>query len=372
MALAAHARRLVALAALIASAAFDAPRAAAAVAAAPWRLPAVDWSRGAAFSLLSAGGNFSTRALDVIRWPGDGRFYLYADLILTTDAACPSSYHSDIGAFSADDLLGPWTFRGLVARKNASADDAGGLATPTAAVRATDNAVLLYFTTETLPPGGGEGLRGIGGAVAAHPLGPFARLPPVAAAPAGWTPPRGPGGILDDSEVIFYAGSFHLFHSRKHVTDFNCTPEGARAPVVVEFCVEWRTSPDGEAWTRRGVLTPPAAGGPRFSTPMAARVYNDSLVLLTYGDGAGWFAFSTPASGLAAGNNASALAWTEGANLNYAGINASVVSVALRVLPGTGSTGDESPTHVAFGWKGDLAADVCRGGVEFAVFALES
>ena len=57
-----------------------------------------------------------------------------------------------------------------------------GLATPTAIVRGAAD-VLLFFAYEGLPVGGG--LRGIGGAVAAHPLGPFARLAaPVALPPA--------------------------------------------------------------------------------------------------------------------------------------------------------------------------------------------
>jgi hypothetical protein len=358
----------VAAAAKIPAAAATVPTSAAAP---PWQLPAIDWSRGMAFSLAAAGGNFSTRAFDVVRWPGDGLYYLYSDLIdAISDPACPSSYFSDVGAFSAPALLGPWTYRGLVVRRNVSAGsiDARSVATPTAIVRAADGAVLLFFTTESQSPGGGEGLRGIGGAVAAHPLGPFARLAaPVAAAPAGWEPPRGPGGILDDAEVLFFGGRFHIFHSRKHVTDFNCST--GPVPTVVEFCVEWRTSTDGEAWTRRGVLVPPAEGGPRFSTPMAARVYADTLVLVTYGDGAGWFAFTTPAAGLL-GNDVAALQWTRGAGLNYSGFNESVVNVALRVLPGTGAPGSASPTHAALGWKGDLGSDVCEGGIEFAVFPL--
>ena len=65
--------------------------------------------------------------------------------------------------------------------------DAGGLATPTAIVR--NGTVFVYFAYEGLPAG--AGLRGIGAATATHPLGPFTRTPPVAAAPAGWHRPSG-------------------------------------------------------------------------------------------------------------------------------------------------------------------------------------
>jgi hypothetical protein len=93
--------------------------------------------------------------------------------------------------------------------------------------------VFVYFAYEGLPVG--KGLRGIGGASAAHPLGPFTRTPPVAEAPAGWHRPSGPGGILDDPEVLFYGGRFHLFHSRKHLQagDRNCSldPADPTAPA---------------------------------------------------------------------------------------------------------------------------------------------
>ena len=84
--------------------------------------------------------------------------------------------------------------------KNHSIADAGGLATPTAIVR--NGTVFVYFAYEGLPAS--EGLRGIGGATSMHPLGPFTRTPPVAAAPRGWHRPSGPGGILDDPEVLWY------------------------------------------------------------------------------------------------------------------------------------------------------------------------
>ena len=334
-------------------------------AAAEWRLPAIDWAQGAVFSLAAAGGNFSARAFDVIQWPGDGHFYLYSDLVLTSNDRCPSSFGSEIGVFSAPAPLGPWAFRGIVAHRNTSAADAGGLATPTAIVRGAAD-VLLYFAYEGLPVGGG--LRGIGGAVAAHPLGPFARLAaPVAEAPAGWHRPKGPGGILDDPEVLSFGGRFHLFHSRKHLArgDNNCSA-GVAGEAWRDHCIEWRTSSDGEAWVREGVLSAAAPGNYSMDETMSARVYADgsaqTLVLLT--DGAGMVAFTTGAGGLLE-NNASAMAWTSGAQVSYAGLNASFASVAMRVLPLDGA-----PTHIALGWKGDLAPSVCNGGLTFAVFAL--
>ena len=331
-----------------------------AAAAADWRLPAIDWSRGSAFSIAAA--NYSLRAFDIVQWPGDSRFYLYSDLVLLSNPECPASFGGEIGAFAASSIMGPWTFAGVVAHRNTSLADAGGLATPTAIVRASDSAVLLYFAYEGLPVGGG--LRGIGGAVAMHPLGPFTRLAaPVAEAPAGWHRPRGPGGIFDDPEVIFYSGRFHLFHSRKHVDDLNCT--AGVAGTRREHCVEWRTSLDGETWTRQGVLSPAPASGPAMDETMSARIYEQQLVLITDGDG--MVAFTTQAAGLL-GNNDSAMAWTPGAPISYAGLNASFAGVALRVLPIAGP-----PTHVALGWKGDASKDGCggTGGLTFAVFALE-
>ena len=358
-------RRLGGAAAALLLFALRAPATAAAAAttAADWRLPAIDWSRGSAFSIAAA--NYSLRAFDIVQWPGDSRFYLYSDLVLLSNPECPASFGGEIGAFAAPGIMGPWTFAGVVAHRNTSLADAGGLATPTAVVRASDNAVLLYFAYEGLPVGGG--LRGIGGAMAMHPLGPFTRLAtPVAEAPAGWHRPRGPGGIFDDPEVVFFSGRFHLFHSRKHLNDLNCTV-GAGGPRR-EHCIEWRTSLDGETWTRQGVLSAAPASGPAMDETMSARVYvsgsEQQLVLLTDGDG--MVAFTTPAAGLLT-NNASAMAWTPGAPISYAGLNASFVGVALRVLPIVGA-----PTHVALGWKGDASTDGCggSGGITFAVFAL--
>ena len=155
-------------------------------------------------------------------WPGDGRTYAYTDVVNYTSPHCPASFGSEIGCFSSPDGLSSWTYHGIVAHKNTSAADAGGLATPSAVVRG-DGAMLLYFAYEGLPVGGGP--RGIGVARAAHPLGPFVRLPPAAPAPPKFKRPFGPGGMLDDPQVFAASagpsghGAFHMLHSRKFSTD---------------------------------------------------------------------------------------------------------------------------------------------------------
>ena len=125
---------------------------------------------------------------------------------------------------------------------------------------------------------------------------------------------------MDDPEVLWYGGRFHLFHSRKRLQagDANCTnynsnhhdgddatSSGVATPAnsteaaaadLPSHCVEWRTSVDGICWERRGVLTPPKSG-PAMSETMSAQIYpNDTLVIIT--DGGGMIAFSTNATGL--------------------------------------------------------------------------
>jgi hypothetical protein len=329
-----------------------------------WRLPPIDWSSG---GIVGPTDHYAVRAFDVVYWKPDSTWYLYCDLVLYSNPECPSSFGSEIGVFSAPTLDSAWTYHGTAVPKNHSAADAGGLATPTAIVR--DGKIYVYFAYEGLPVG--AGLRGIGGATAVHPLGPFTRTPPVAAAPEGWHRPSGPGGILDDPEVIFWGGRFHLFHSRKHLQagDFNCSRTPLR-PAESPFwakCVEWRTSNDGISWERRGVLD-----SEEMSETMSARVYpNGELVLMT--DGAGMVAFTTNASGLMAADASELGPWAPGAAVNsYAGLNSSFVNVALRVLP----VDAEKPTHVALGWRerpppDSAEAATCRGGMTFAVFPLK-
>ena len=315
-----------------------------------WRLPVIDWAAGGIVGPASTPtAPYAVRAFDVVEWPADGKFYLYCDLVLFSNPKCPSSFGSEIGVFSAPSLDSGWTYHGIAVHKNASEADAGGLATPTAIVH--EGRVFIYFAYEGLPVG--AGLRGIGGAYATHPLGPFQRIPndDVALAPVGWHRPTGPGGILDDPEVIFHGGRFHLFHSRKHLQngDYNCslTPHDPTASAYLSHCVEWRTSTDGMKWKRMGVLDAPG-----MSETMSARVYNDTLVMMT--DGGGMVAFTTHASGLSSGTDAKALGtFTAGKAVNgYSGLNGSFVNVALRILPIDGT-----PTHVGLGWRPPKAPD---------------
>ncbi len=331
------------------------PAAAPAPAPGQWRLPKIDWGAG---GTVGPTAGYAVRAFDVVYWLPEQRWYLYCDLVLYSNPECPASFGSQIGVFSAPSLDSAWTYHGIAVHKNTSAADAGGLATPTAIVH--EGTVFVYFAYEGLPVG--AGLRGIGGAFATHPLGPFTRTSPVAEAPTGWHRPVGPGGILDDPEVMFYNGMFHLFHSRKHLEpgDRNCSvdPSNPTAPAWSK-CVEWRSSTNGVDWRRNGVLN-----SPKMSETMSARVYdNETLVLMT--DGAGMVAFTTNASGLQTGD-ARQLVWSPGAAVNgYSGMNGSFVNVALRVLPINGA-----PTHVAMGWRPQHRPEECRGGMTFAVFPL--
>ena len=283
------------------------------------------------------------RAVDLLVWPGDGRTYAYTDLVNFSNPHCPGSVGSEIAAFSSADGLSGWQYHGIVAHKNTSAADAGGLATPTAVVRraggggggGTDS-VLLYFAYEGLPEGGGP--RGIGQASAPHPLGPFTRLPPAAPAPAAWHRPMGPGGILDDPQVFDYGGAYHMFHSRKWSTD---TPGCSCDAAGRNDCVEWMVSPDGEQWTRKGIVLAQrdveARVGRKLMAlePMSTRVYGGTLVLVT--DGAGLDAFAADAAALLSAPTAAALNLTECTAFEisqYAGH--ALGNTALRVMPRTG------------------------------------
>ena len=192
----------------------------------------INWSAG---GVVGPTDKYAVRAFDMVHWEGDGKWYMYCDLVEFSNPKCPSSFGSEIGCFSADTLDSEWTYHGICVPKNTSIADAGGLATPTAI--AHDGVVSVMFAYEGLPAG--DGLRGIGVAHATHPLGPFTRGPPVAVAPKGWHRPTGPGGIFDDPEVIYYGGRYHVFHSRKHVNDLNCSTDPTSPTAkVVDHCIE--------------------------------------------------------------------------------------------------------------------------------------
>lgn len=176
--------------------------------------------------------------------------------------------------------------------------DSGGLATPSCLARA-DGTVFVYFSFEGGPPDYKpvnslpNGPRGIGIARASRPLGPFLRLEPAAPAPpwptnSTWSHGSHPGGILDDSQVLEHAGFFHMFHSRKLWDTPGCPPAKHGENVC---CVEWRTSTNAENWTRQGVVLNRVPQGPACELhacePMSARIFNDTLVLLTDGGACG-------------------------------------------------------------------------------------
>ena len=127
---------------------------------------------------------------------------------------------------------------------------------------------------------------------------------------------------------------------------------------------KWRTSVDGNTWERRGVLAPPKIGDLMDET-MSARVYNDTLVIMT--DGKGMEAFTTPAVGLTQ-DDPLKMEWSQGYEVNaYAGLNSSYVNVALRILPIDAA----KPTHAAMGWKVEpQPTKQCHGQMTFAVFPL--
>ena len=160
-----------------------------------WRLPTIDWTSG---GVVGPTDKYAVRAFDMIFWEPENKWYMYCDLVLFSNPECPGAFGSEIGVFSADSLDTEWTYHGIAVHKNTTLEDAGGLATPTATVH--NGKFFVYFAYEGLPVG--KGLRGIGGAIATHPLGPFTRTAPVAVAPAGWHRPRGPGGILNDPGLL--------------------------------------------------------------------------------------------------------------------------------------------------------------------------
>jgi len=132
----------------------------------------------------------------------------------------------------------------------------------------------------------------LGVAQASHPLGPFERKALVA------SPPSKGDGVLDDPQVVFYAGRYHLFHSRKQSWE----REECR-----NHCVEWRTSEDGLTWERRGALVSPA--DPPMDESLSVHIEGDRLVLITDGTDFINVAFVADANALRQ-DNASLLAFS--------------------------------------------------------------
>ena len=202
----------------------------------------VDWSSGGAATQLPA-ANFSVRKLAVVYNPGDGHWYGYADIVEFADYYYPDSYDSNVGAFSSPDGLSNWTYHGIVVARGASGSpDAGGCASPGAAV--VDNKVLLGYAAE--PHDGGAGNREIAMAVADHPLGPFVKQQtPVARDVCGGT------GRCDDVIMQTHGGDVHLYHSVKGST----TLAGCSDPKGSSPCIRHVVSSDGGAtWVDQGIV----------------------------------------------------------------------------------------------------------------------
>ena len=341
-----------------AAAAATATRTTAAPAPSPtaWRLPRVDWSAGGARLPIPAGAK-TVRAVDSIVWL-DNRTYIYTDV----------TPQGEIGAFSSANGRN-WSYHGIVVHKHTSDADAAGVGTPSALVRG-DGRVFLYFKQSAA-----SGPRGIGIAAAAHPLGPFSRLLPAAAAPPRWHRPYGPGGIFDDAQVFEHEGLYHMLHSRKYSTD---TPGCVSNKTTGRNdCVEWMVSKDAQTWERRGVVLAAhdAAVGPRHCTkadrglsciegglePMSARIYGDTLVLLT--DGRDFEVFVAPVSGLRSAT-AAGLVFQKAAepflsSSSYAKLPKDYVATALRVMPRQGE-----PRY--------CGVSESAGGLSFVVYPLVS
>lgn len=170
----------------------------------------VDWSSGSAASTLPT-FNFSVRKVEYVYYPADAHTYAYADIVNFTDLYYPGSYSSEVGVFSSPNGRTNWTYHGIVlARGPAGGWDSGGIASPGAAV-APDGSVFVGFVAENSPRGGHN--RGIGMAIAPHPLGPFTKNKEPVASPAGLC---GGAGRCDD--IIMQArpdGEIHLYHSVK-------------------------------------------------------------------------------------------------------------------------------------------------------------
>lgn len=169
-----------------------------------------DWKSGGPTTTLPT-ANFSVRKLEAIYYPPDGRIYAYVDIVNYTDIYYPASYSAEIGAYSSPDGFTNWSYHGIVvARGPKGGWDGGGLASPGAAV-ALDGSVVVGFAAENSPGGGIN--RGIGVAIAPHPLGPFVKqTTPIA------DPHTICGGTARCDDVIMQSrpgGELHIYHSVK-------------------------------------------------------------------------------------------------------------------------------------------------------------
>ena len=119
--------------------------------------------------------------------------------------------------FSSPDGRTGWAYHGIVVPRSApGAWDGGGIASPGAAV-AADGSVIVGHAGENSPGGGIN--RGIGVAVASHPLGPFVKESTPIASPKTIC---GGKGRCDDVIMQSRPDGVHIYHSVKG----GCTPPG--------------------------------------------------------------------------------------------------------------------------------------------------
>ena len=259
-----------------------------------WNLSfSVDWESGGENTSFPTGGAFGVRKVEAFFYPPDGSFYAYppprntatrrlpagryADVVNFTDPYYPDSYSSEVGAFSSADGVTGWRYRGIVlARGNKGGWDGAGVASPGGAVVPGGTAVLLGYCGEN-DPGGGRN-RGIGVAVAPHPLGPFVRPTAPIASPTGLC---GGTGRCDDVIMQTRPDGVHLYHSVKgnsHGGDgirHRMTGDGGRTWTPSTMVLSTALQPGHvPAETIAGKFFPEALGG------------RGAMVLITDGCGA--------------------------------------------------------------------------------------
>ena len=170
----------------------------------------VDWASGGAASSLPT-ANFSVRKLEAVYYPPDRRTYAYVDIINYTSLYYPASYSTEVGVYSSPNGFTNWSYHGIVIPRGAKGGwDGGGIASPGAAV-AADGSVIVGYAAENSPAGGRN--RGIGVAIAKHPLGPFVKQSTPIADPKTIC-----GGTGRCDDVIMQSrpgGEIHIYHSVK-------------------------------------------------------------------------------------------------------------------------------------------------------------
>lgn len=129
-----------------------------------------------------------------------------------SDYYYPSSYSTEVGVYSSPDGKSRWEYHGIVIPRGAAGGwDGGGIASPGAAVGSDGTSVLVGYAAEASPAGGIN--RGIGVAIARHPLGPFVKQDtPIA------SPQKVCGGSGRCDDVIMQTrpdNTVHIYHSVK-------------------------------------------------------------------------------------------------------------------------------------------------------------